>query len=111
MNADLLLFIPLLYTLYAFIRLGVDQQIIWREYERIKSIFPNIADELGQPVSILNAWQWMRQGYPEWLNKHPSLLDSYQNIQQRLRRWNFQCFPTAIALWLIFGILHAVLTQ
>ena|SRR5579862_1322468 len=113
MSPDYLLLIPLVYTLYAFIRLVIDQQIIWREYEKIKATDSKLANEMGQPVSMFNAWRWMRE-IPLGLEKS-DLQDlgvkSYQEIQLRLRTWNRRRFPILVLLWIALGTLRAFLEQ
>ena len=110
-NPDLLLLIPLAFTLYAFVRLAVDQQVVWQHYDRLKREYPVVVEQLGQPVSMFNAWKWMLGKDPDWLFERPDLMESYREIQWRLRAWNFHTVPIAAALWLVFGALREFLRR
>lgn len=102
---DFIVLPPLLYTIYMFARLAIDQQLMWRSYDELKEAVPEIVTELGQPVSAFNAFKWMLHPVPEYVKQDPALLELYCGVKRRLVLFNCRRLPFALLLWVVVLLL------
>lgn len=111
MSWDFILFIPLVYSLYAFLRLAVDRAIVSKKYDEIVAICPFVKSRMADPCAMKGAWKWMNGNDPDWTLTNPHLLENYREIRQRLRAWNYHRFPIAVVLSVICGITRELMKR
>ena len=108
---DYLLIVPLVYALYAFLRLAIDRAVISKMYSDIILTLPDLKELMQDPCSICGAFEWMGSDDPEWAVSDPALLHRYKEIRERLRAWNYRRFPIAVGLAAVFGTLREAMTS